>query len=255
MKAIILSAGQGRRLSPLTDKSPKCALRLHGKTLIEWQIDELAKCGVDDITVVLGYAADRVEQLLARRYGQRWVRGLHNPFFEVSDNLASCWLARAEMIEDFILLNGDTLFEAAVLQRLLESPVQPITLAIDRKPRYDADDMKVKLDRARLLRIAKDLPLAEVDGESIGMLLFRGAGPGLFRATIEQAMRRPRGLKQWYLSVIDEIAQSGQVATCSIEGLQWAEVDFPADLAQATKMVARWPRDWDQQLNASARLA
>lgn len=237
MKAIILSAGQGKRLLPLTAERPKCAVAIHGQPMIEWQIDELIKCGVEDICVVLGYQADKVEKLLDERYGQGCVRTLFNPFASVSDNLGTCWIARAEMTEDFVLLNGDTLFQAPVLERLLASTPHPVTVTIDRKSRYDADDMKVILEGDRLVRIGKDLPLDQVHAESIGMLLFRGEGPNLFRRSVEEVLRGPTSLKRWYLSVIDELAQRKPVWTCCIEGLAWAEVDYPADLKRAESVV------------------
>ena len=250
MKAIILSAGQGRRLLPLTAQIPKCALSIHGQSLLEWQIGELRACGVASVTVVVGFGADKVEGFLARRYRQHQVRTLYNPFFTMSDNLVSCWVARTEMTEDFILLNGDTLFETAVLQRLLSAPARPVTLVTDYKPAYDADDMKVTLDGARLVRVGKDLPPEQTDGESIGMLLFRGEGPALFSAALERAIRRPQALKQWYLSVIQEMARSDLVATLSIEGLQWTEVDCAADLEQAEKLVARWDAEAEPVVGA-----
>lgn len=250
MKAIILSAGQGRRLSPLTDDRPKCVLPVHGKSIIEWQIDELLRCGVDDVVVVLGYGIEQVESQLAKRYGPGRIRVLYNPFFEVADNLASCWMARDEMHDDFVLLNGDTLFDAAVLDRLLASAQRPIVLATDIKPGYDADDMKVQLDGTNLCRIGKDLPAEQVNGESIGMLHFRGRGPALFRCALEEAMRRPRGLRQWYLSVIDGLARHGHVGAECIHGLAWAEVDFPADLEYATTRFADLAAE--RQLSKSA---
>jgi choline kinase len=237
MKAIILSAGQGTRLLPLTAEVPKCALTFHGKTVIEWQIDELLKSGVEDIVVVTGFATDKVELLLAQRYDHQRVRTVFNPFYKVSDNLATCWIVRIEMTEDFILLNGDTLFDTSVLSTLLASSAQPITVTIDKKSSYDDDDMKVRLDGARLTRIGKDIPLDTVDAESIGMLLFRGTGPALFRKTVEQVLRTPEGLKRWYLSVINELAQTSPVWTCSIEGSPWAELDFPADLKKVEDVV------------------
>jgi choline kinase len=240
MKAIILSAGQGRRLMPMTESTPKCALPVQGRMLIEWQIDQLCKCGVSTVAVVVGYGAATVEQALGARYTEDRVHTLFNPFFDVADNLASCWLAREEMEEDFLLINGDTLFEPAVLMRLLESPLHPITLARDCKARYDTDDMKVSIEGDQLLRIGKDLDPDIVDGESIGMLLFRGDGPELFRSAVQRAMRRPEGLKQWYLSVINELARTGSVWTVSIHGLQWQEVDYPADFEKVSRMVAGW---------------
>ncbi len=237
MKAIILSAGQGKRLLPLTADLPKCAVSLQGRSIVEWQIDELTKCEVTDICVVVGYGAEKVEELLSQRYERNHVRTLFNPFFSVADNLGTCWVAREEMREDFIILNGDTLFEAPVLEKLLNSSPHPITVTTDCKERYDLDDMKVILDGDRLVRIGKDLPLNEVQGESIGMLLFRGEGPALFRKTVEEVLRQASGLKRWYLSVIDELAQKMTVGTCCIEGLAWGEVDCPEDLVQAEKVV------------------
>jgi choline kinase len=237
MKAIILSAGQGTRLLPLTAEIPKCALTFHGKTVLEWQIDELLKSGVTEIVVVTGFATDKVEQLLASRYHSEPVRIVFNPFYKVSDNLATCWIVRNEMTADFILLNGDTLFDTSVLKCLLGSQPQPITVTIDKKSAYDDDDMKVMLDGDRLTRIGKDIPLDMVDAESIGMLFFRGTGPALFQKTVEQVLRTPEGLKRWYLSVINELAQTTPVWTCCIEGKPWAELDFPADLGKVGQVV------------------
>ena len=168
MKAVILSAGQGKRLLPLTADSPKCILPIMGQTLIEWQIDELAKCGIDQVTVVLGYRADKVERILRSRYGTHRVRTVYNAAYAISDNLVSCWAAHDEMNQDFVLLNGDTLFEAAVFKRLLETGDRPVTVVVSQKSEYDADDMKVELDGCRPVKIGKDLISDQVDGESIG---------------------------------------------------------------------------------------
>jgi L-glutamine-phosphate cytidylyltransferase len=237
-RAVILSAGQGRRLLPLTATLPKCALPLHGQTLLEWQLDALAACGIEQATVVVGFAAEHVEQLLAARRTAPRALPLYNPFFRVSDNLVSCWMAREAMAGDFVLLNGDTVFEPAVLQRLLAAPARPVRLAVDHKAAYDADDMKVSLDAdGRLRRVGKRLAPEIVGAESIGVMVFRGQGPALFREAIDTALRRRDGLDVWYLSVIDEMADHGHVWTQSIQGLGWAEIDAPADIPRAQEVV------------------
>ena len=233
MKAIVLSAGQGKRLLPLTELEPKCLLQVDGaRTLLELQLRALGRCGVRQVTVVLGFGAERVEGFLAatRIPGVR-VETLYNPFFASSDNLATCWLARTSMSGDFVLLNGDTLFEDSVLQRLLESPRAPITVTIDHKERYDDDDMKVSVaPDGRLLAIGKRLPAETVGGESIGMLCFRGSGVKSFRDELDVAVRRSEGLRAWYLSVVNSMAPRVPVATVSIDGLWWREIDSRADL-------------------------
>lgn len=242
MRAIILSAGQGRRLMPLTESMPKCCLPLDGKSLLEWQIEALAANGVSEVVVVTGFGHHVVENVLEQVHGIS-VRTLYNPFYALSDNLGTCWVARSEMNQPFLLINGDTVFEAALLGRLLHSkPVHPITLATDRKTQYDDDDMKIIADGERLLRVGKKLEREHVNGESIGMMVFTQAGADAFVAKVEQLMGGPDGLARWYLSAIDELARGGQVGICSIHGLGWCEVDDLDDLRHAGKSVGQWRR-------------
>ena len=243
MKAIILSAGQGTRLLPMTATMPKCLLEIQAKTILEWQIDELHKCGVDQITVVTGYGADKVDELLQRRYGPQRVQTHFSPDYATTDNLVSCWKVRDKMTDAFILLNGDTLFEAAVVKSLLKSPASPITVTVNHKDIYDADDMKVSMEGSRLTRVGKDIPSGNIHGESIGMILFRDTGPMIFKNGLENAMADTESVRRWYLSVIDEIAQEKTVLTCSIRGLAWCEIDYPADLKQADRVVATFNKN------------
>lgn len=244
MKAIVLSAGQGRRLLPLTLTRPKCLLPVDGEvTVLSRQLEVLAAAGLEQAVVVTGFGASHVERHLdTHPLPGLAVETLYNPFFESSDNLATCWLARSVMQDDFLLLNGDTLFEPAVLERVLCSPSAPVTVTIDHKPSYDDDDMKVSLDaRGRLLAIGKSLPQDAVGAESIGLLCFRESGPKCFVDALEAAVRAPGALGRWYLSVIDALAGCVAVETCSIRGLWWQEIDAPEDL-ERTRAAYREPR-------------
>lgn len=243
MKAIILSAGQGKRLMPLTADRPKCLIDLSGRSLLEWQVRGLAACGVGEAVVVTGFRADTVEAALeAMAVPGIRTRTLYNPFYALADNTASCWVARHEMADGFLVLNGDTLFEPAIARRLLDSPAAPVTVTIDRKDGYDADDMKVQTaPDGRLLSIGKTLDPGIVNGESIGFLRFSPEGGRLFADAVERTLRTPEGLRRWYLSVIDGLAKAGTpVATASIEGLEWGEMDFPADVERNTELTAGW---------------
>lgn len=241
MKAIILSAGQGSRLLPLTADRPKCLIEFAGRTLLDWQLDALVANGFRDITVVVGFRADAVGRALeARAEREARVRTLFNPFYQVADNLGSVWIARGEMTEDFLILNGDTLVPPEIVARLLSQATAPITVTVDEKPTYDSDDMKVKRDGARLLAIGKTLPLPEVDAESIGLLFFQGEGVERFVAAVDEVMHRPEGTSSWYLKVIDRIAQTSHVGTVSIRGLGWGEVDYLADIDRGQELAAGW---------------
>jgi choline kinase len=226
-------------LLPLTEDRPKCLIDFAGKSLLRWQIEALAAQGVTNVAVVTGFRSELVEAEVAS-FSEVSARTLFNPFYQVADNLASCWIARAELHGDFIILNGDTLVSPAIVARLLADAVDPITVTVDVKTSYDADDMKVEREGRRLVSIGKLLPPERSNAESIGMLAFNGEGARRFREKVEEMMRTPAGVTNWYLKAIDSLAAEGIVGTASIEGLAWSEVDFPSDLATAEKLVGAW---------------
>jgi L-glutamine-phosphate cytidylyltransferase len=242
VKIVILGAGQGKRLLPLTVDVPKALLDIHGRSLIGRQIDAFVECGLKQFVVVTGYGAQAMEEALgaiAVEHGIE-IRTVYNPFYAVADNLASCWMARTEMDDDFVQVNGDTLFRADLVRSLLKSSDADGTAAINRKARYDGDDMKVMLDGGRLTEVGKTLPLEAVDAEAIGLYVFRGKGPGLYREVLERAMREPSGLKQWFPAAVGQLAKLTDVKVADISGHEWGEVDFPVDLQAARAMAAGW---------------
>lgn len=243
--AILLSAGQGSRMLPLTADRPKCLIDFSGRSLLAWQIEMLARGGVERIDVVTGFMTDMVEDEIARIADPRVdIRVLFNPFYKVADNLGSCWIAREVMAGDFLILNGDTLVSEDIVRTVQGDSDWPIAVTVDIKDAYDSDDMKVSRDGDRLTAIGKTLTPAQSHAESIGFLAFRGDGAAAFREEVRAAMRTPAGVENWYLKVIDGLSDSGKVGTRSIAGMgagmDWAEVDFLTDIQIATALTDRW---------------
>jgi choline kinase len=237
-KAILLSAGKGSRLLPLTADRPKCLIELSGRSLLEWQLDALSAAGVREVLIVTGFRDDLVDSVAEGRPG---VSTLFNPFYHVADNLGSVWLARSAFEGELLLLNGDTLVSPALLGKVLGADAGPIAVTVDEKGAYDADDMKVLREGGRLLRIGKALQAGSFNAESIGLIAFRGEGARTFIGEVERMMRRPDGTRRWYLRAIDSLAQAGAaIDTVSIAGEEWQEVDFPADVEKARALTARW---------------
>ncbi len=242
-RAIILSAGQGKRLLPLTEDRPKCLLDLSGRSLLAWQLMHLERAGLQEAVVVTGFRHEAVEAEIAQLDLKMPVRLVFNPFYALADNLASTWVVRGEFDREVLLINGDTLFEQAVAERMLAAPEAEITVGIDRKTAYDTDDMKVLTDGDRLLAIGKTIEA--YDAESIGFLRFSADGAAKFAARGEMILRKAEGLRRWYLSVIDELANSGvDVRVQSLEGLEWGEMDFPHDVDNLNRIS----RPWAEQL-------
>ena len=242
-RAIILSAGKGSRLLPLTADTPKCLLDCSGKPLLEWQLDALFAGGFAEAVIVTGFREDKVDLLAeAQRAAGRAVSTLFNPFYHVADNLGSIWMARGAFDRDCAVLNGDTLIAPEIV-RLLRTQARDdaITLCVNEKAEFDADDMKVLRDGVRLLRVGKTIE--QYDAESIGFMAFAGTARAAFLAEIEASMRRPDGVSSWYLKAIDRIAAQGIIATAAIGEAAWQEVDFPEDLEKAAALTARWTRE------------
>src|SRR3954469_4424810 len=179
VKAVVLAAGPGRRLGPLTRELPKTLLPLgESGTILDLVLANLAAAGVEEVAVVTGFAAGRVDEIvpeLEKRHGLT-LRPVFNDRAEEWNNAHSLWLARESFREGALLVNGDTVHPRSVEEELLAAHGDGLLMAVDRSrpPREEA--MKVALgENSRVERIAKGL--TEADGEYIGVALV-GSGVG-----------------------------------------------------------------------------
>lgn len=227
---------------PHTAEMPKCLLDIAGRSVLERQLLALQAAGVKRVTVVVGFGAKQVEEEIRARCPEGLEVGtIHNALYDSSDNLVSCLTARSAMEEDFLLLNGDTLFEPEIVSRLLASKPAPISMAASTKQAYDDDDMKVQVKDGRVRRVGKDLPPEATDGEAIGVCLMRGDGPRMFVNLLEEIASQPDGHSRWYLSAINVLAGLGNVDSVAVTGLRWIEIDYPQDLTKARASIPSWP--------------
>jgi choline kinase len=235
-RAIILAAGRGTRLRPHTDDRPKCLVEIaHPVTILQHQLRNCRKAGLEEAIVVTGFGWRDVEAhidgLRRTDLGQLDVRTIHNPFFDRSNNLISLWAARHVMAPGFILINGDDVFDWRILERLAGRLDYDIHVCIDKKAGYDLDDMKVTLRDDRIREISKTIDPARADGESIGILRFSRGGAARLLSELEQMVRFDTAVDDWYLRAVERIALSGyEVGAVEVNGLRWAEIDFPQDL-------------------------
>jgi choline kinase len=220
MKALILAAGQGRRLWPFTADRPKCLLLVGGASILEWQLRHLEQAGICQAVLVCGFGFEQMRAAVASYRGPLRLKLLYNPFYGVSDNLISLWVARAEMDEEFLLINGDNVFHPDILDRLLQVQ-EPCSLLACRKAAYDEDDMKLQLCGARLRRIGKDIASRETQAESVGIMRFADQGV----EWLHQA------LSSYFVAGIQRLVEAGRpVHCCFADNLPCADVDTPADL-------------------------
>ena len=249
MKAIILAAGKGERLMPLTSDTPKSLLELeNGTTLLESQLITINKTAIDKVVIVTGYLTEKIESKV-QRYSKKYnidIQIIYNPFFDISNNLLSLWQARHEMESDFIIINGDDIFNDSVLLGLLEHDKNElITMVIDRKETYDEDDMKLIVENGRILEVSKKIPLNNANGESIGMIRVTGEAKGIMVDTMERMVRNKKNMQVFYLAMIQELINQGIVVGYhEISSKDWAEIDFHPDLEDIRKKISTFNKEW-----------
>ena len=230
MKVLILVAGTGSRLWPLTRNTPKSLLDLgRGLTLLETQLDVIKPSGVTDIVLLTGYRSAQIEAKI-QYYEDFNFQIVYNPFFDVSNNLISAWMAIPHINDDFVLVNGDDIYRGEVFENLLAANGD-VVMVVSRKESYDEDDMKVHISGDRVYKVSKELMADEANGESIGMIKFLGQGRRWFADELNRMVRIKENLNVYYLNAIQAVMDAGlpvNYVTCAPS--DWAEIDFHPDL-------------------------
>jgi len=239
MKAIILAAGQGTRLRPLTDDKPKCLVELAGKPLLEHQLETLRAGGVDDIYIVGGYRAEQLE---------RPDTTLHlNPRYAETNMVTTLFAAEAVMTgdTDLIISYGDIVYEPRVLAAL-QAVEAPIALAVDREwrrywaarmddPLADAETLKLT-DGDRVVELGKKpRSYADIQGQYTGLIKIRADHVArlseVWRAMDRDATFDGKDYDNMYMtSFIQHLIDSGWEARAAFIDNGWAEVDELSDV-------------------------
>ena len=240
MKAIIISAGKGERLYPLTKNTPKSLLEVgNGFTLLETQLHSLSENNIKDIVIITGFKAEQIEAKIKDYQKNLNISTVFNPFFDISNNLLSVWMARYHMNSDFITINGDDIFSADVISNLLKS-THDITMVIDEKKEYDDDDMKVIHKNGEILEVSKKIESSKANGESIGIIKYANKGPKIFLDMLDSMVRDPQNRNLFYLQAIQNIIDKGFKVHYSLcKETDWAELDFHPDLKLIRTYLSR----------------
>jgi len=240
MRAIIIAAGKGTRLFPLTKNTPKSLIEIgNGITMLESQLHSLKENNIKDVTIIVGYRAEQIEAKIKKYAGDFNINTVFNPFYETSNNLISVWMARHFMQEDFITINGDDIFKPSVIGNLLKSESN-ITMVADEKNYYDDDDMKIVHKDGLVLQVSKKIPAEEANGESVGIIKFTGKGRQIYIDTLDEMVRDEENMNAFYLKAIQQIINKGYPVNFSMcKPDDWGELDFHPDLVLIKQYLRR----------------
>jgi len=239
MKAVVLCAGRGGRLYPLTKDGPKCLLRFGEKTVLECCLENLKSAGILDVVLVTGYKTDAVETLVKEKDYQR-VSFVFNEKYAVTNTAYSLNLALKKMDADFILINGDVLFDRAILEGLLKHPAGNC-IAVDPDIPLDAEEIKVKAADCRVEKISKEVDPRQSLGEAIGLYkISRGLIRELSR--IYDDLERRGENHHFFEKGVETICQrsAGDGRSFGIfltDHRPWVEIDTVEDFLYATREV------------------
>lgn len=258
MHVIILAAGQGSRLRPLTDERPKCMVEINGKSIIQRQLLTMRACGVreEDITIVAGYRSD----VLKERFADTSVRLIVNEAYETTNMVCSLVCAKQilEREDDVILSYGDIVYEETVLRRILASEDR-ISVAVDdgwyaywtergENPLDDAETLKLNGEDWLTEIGQKTDNLADIQAQYIGLMRFRGTGlKALLELCAQAEQKSRRGEPLWrttrtyenmYMTDLLQglIDEGNRLRAVHIQR-GWFEVDNLGDLKIAEKYV------------------
>jgi choline kinase len=241
MRAIILAGGVGRRLGALTRGKQKCLLSVAGETILARAMRMLFSAGITEITIVTGHCAERVRDEACRRFPRGRYSFVHNERYASTSTAYPVWLARFGVNEPLLLLDGDVVFEPAVLAKMLASKSDNI-VAVSRPIELDDEQIKVVVDDlGRVTHLGKTLDRARVSHEAIGMaILSRKALTHLFPTLERRVITENRG-RELYEAAFQELIAGKRLVLRALDlgDLRCLEIDTVDDLQRARRSFTR----------------
>ena len=226
--AIVLSAGQGSRLLPVTATIPKCLVAVGGKTLLERQLGALAEAGLKRALIVTGYRHEQIDEAV-RRLQPLEVETRFNPFWAVASSIGSVWMARDRLQRPFCLLNGDTLFDPEILSAALASSGAGLGLVVEPIEAASYDDMLVRAENGSVAAVSKDLPEQDATHRSLGFVI-AAEGYRDYALELDTLIAERNGAGAYHHDILDRLARRWKVAAIERAPGFWQEVDRPEDI-------------------------
>ncbi len=235
--AIILAAGEGKRLRPMTDTAPKCMVEVCGRSILENALMLFARRGVERTRIVVGHLAPVVRERIGSSFKNMKIEYIENADYATTNSMYSLHLGLQGLREATWVLEGDVFFEAAVLAKAV---TQEVSWFVD-AARKDLDGAYIRFDdsrRALSLDIIRDLKLLSGQcGKSIGMLHLGARGTELFKRWLEEGVKAGQ-TNLYYDLIVGPHFNEAHVEAVDVGGMKWFEIDNLADLENAQRMFS-----------------
>lgn len=234
MKALILAAGFGSRLAPITNDLPKSLVPINGVPILFKQIENLLKNGIDDITVISGYKADKLEKTVHSRYPS--VKIIESVDYAVTNNMYSAYLGLKEIgLNGFLMMNADVFFDCSVIDGLLKWK-SPNAIVVD-IGQFNEESMKVVQKDNRIIEISKQIAKKDALGCSIDVYKFGPDAAKAFFGKCKEYIEDRKDINKWSEVALNEILNQVKFEACPLIG-RWFEIDNHEDLASAQRLFS-----------------
>jgi len=235
MKAIILAAGVGKRLWPVTQHHPKCLIQFGGQPLITRYLRSLAAVGVRQAVLVVGYKNKMIQAAVGSGLHGVAVRYLESDQYQ-RGSITSLWRAREELNGDAVIMDADVLFHQQILERLVKSS-HANALLMDESVKQTGEECMVVSQGGRVIALTKKIPEQyDLAGEGVGFLKVRGTDTGTLIKSVGAYVERGK-LDMEYEDALLEFFRDVRVGFERIGGLPWTEIDFEDDIAKAEREI------------------
>jgi len=232
MKAIILAAGVGSRLRPITNNKPKTMVNVNGKPMIAYIVDAILSASIIEIVVCTGYRAEQIEKFLKETYPTAQFSFVNNSAYETTNNMFSLYLARKHLKGDIILMNADLVFDKTIIQDLVKQ--DGCVIPVD-KGLFQQESMKLLVENNEVRHISKNISEKDSYGCSIDIYKLDNKATNVMNIQIKRIIEEEEELNQWTEVLLDRIISEELINAIpyNINGRKWYEVDDFQDLALA----------------------
>lgn len=235
MQAIILAAGIGKRLMPVTGQRPKCLIEIGGKSLLERYLNSFKTLEIRDVTFILGHLKDMIlERLDTLGKGFKFHYIINQDYTRGS--ITSLWCARERLKGDVLIMDADVLFHPMLLERLVRSP-KPSCFLMDEDFTDSGEEMKLFAQKDRVVAISKkNTTQSQYVGEGVGFLKLSSQHCPILREVLEDFVGEGR-LDAEYEEALDRFLRHCEVGFEKVQGAPWIEIDFLEDIERAEREI------------------
>lgn len=240
MIAIILAAGMGTRLRPLTDEIPKPLLEMNGLTLLERMIKNCMNENIQKFIVITGYYSQKVDDLCSQledKYSIS-IKTIKNENYDttntsVSTFLASSYIEDNEKDEDFILINGDNVLDPEIIHNIVKSEYS--SLIVDNYKQLNEESFKLIIDNDEIKDIGKQLEIEESSGEFIGVSKVVSSDLSKFNSILDELIKDDS--QNYYDYAYQDLSKLTHLEYVFTDGLEWTEIDDHVDYQKAQSIL------------------